>query len=426
MRSIIIFTQFYPYTDYDYYFEEEIGLIAGKFDRVILVSSSDDTSRMRNVSANTSVLSFSFTKKVSRFPALKFIFSKGFFSELKNAWRSGVTLNASLLSHILMSLYWSQLYQKLIFGIIKKNSFDPNELTIYSHWMLDHADAAGKIKKIFPKMRVIARAHSFEIYRHRSNIDYIPLRQSTFENIDHLVFISQFGKEYFKQHYWVTAASECKLSVHHLGIITAEWSQSDFQNHERLQIVSNAFISSIKRIHLIAEALSLLPEYLKTDWVHFGSVYRNATAFDDFKNQVALGLKRSPHIGVKFFGTVPNQLIRKFYAENFIDLIINVSQTEGIPVSLMETCSFGVPAIATSTGGNPEIIKDEINGILIPENCTAKEIAAAMLRYVNFSNDLKQNLRDGAQKMWAEKFNAAINYDRFVKEIIFEDVTNSE
>lgn len=52
---------------------------------------------------------------------------------------------------------------------------------------------------------------------------------------------------------------------------------------------------------------------------------------------------------------------------NDFDLFVNMSLSEGIPVSIMEAISFGIPIIATNVGGNAEIVNDE-TGVLIPVN----------------------------------------------------------
>ncbi|MBN1684313.1 MAG: glycosyltransferase family 4 protein, partial [Gammaproteobacteria bacterium] len=45
---------------------------------------------------------------------------------------------------------------------------------------------------------------------------------------------------------------------------------------------------------------------------------------------------------------------------------------EGMPYALLEAMAAGLPVIATSTGGIPEIIEHNINGILIPPGEPAK------------------------------------------------------
>jgi len=48
------------------------------------------------------------------------------------------------------------------------------------------------------------------------------------------------------------------------------------------------------------------------------------------------------------------------------DIFISAAGRDGTPVSLLEAMSTGLPCIATSVGGIPEWIADNINGLLIP------------------------------------------------------------
>ncbi|MBI2804618.1 MAG: glycosyltransferase [Planctomycetes bacterium] len=49
-----------------------------------------------------------------------------------------------------------------------------------------------------------------------------------------------------------------------------------------------------------------------------------------------------------------------------LDLGVMSSFTEGLPVALLETAAAGVPSVATSVGGIPEVIADGTTGLLVP------------------------------------------------------------
>lgn len=72
----------------------------------------------------------------------------------------------------------------------------------------------------------------------------------------------------------------------------------------------------------------------------------------------ALGLTES----VEFLGDcrdVPDQLAQAA-------LFVSSSLTEGISLTLLEAMAVGLPVVATSVGGNPEIIVDGVTGKLVP------------------------------------------------------------
>ena len=52
-------------------------------------------------------------------------------------------------------------------------------------------------------------------------------------------------------------------------------------------------------------------------------------------------------------------LISKIIKENNFDLHINLSEYEGIPVTIMESMSLGIPVIATDVGGVSGLLQTE-------------------------------------------------------------------
>ena len=101
-----------------------------------------------------------------------------------------------------------------------------------------------------------------------------------------------------------------------------------------------------------------------------------------------------------------------YYRENPVDVFINTSSSEGIPVSVMEAESCGIPVIATNVGGNPEIVTQDC-GILIPASPTTTDIGEAILSLVS-QNEHYLSLKTGARNKWETMFNAEKNFSRFI------------
>ena len=57
--------------------------------------------------------------------------------------------------------------------------------------------------------------------------------------------------------------------------------------------------------------------------------------------------------------------IRKDELLSSVDFFVLPSYIEGLPISILEAMSYGLPILSTSVGGIPEIVEDGLNGILI-------------------------------------------------------------
>jgi glycosyltransferase involved in cell wall biosynthesis len=77
------------------------------------------------------------------------------------------------------------------------------------------------------------------------------------------------------------------------------------------------------------------------------------------------------------------------------DVVVSTSHTEGLPLSLVEAFAHGVPVIATSVGGVPELVMHEDNGLLVPP-ADAAATADAVVR-LSGDEDLRMLLARGAR-----------------------------
>ncbi len=67
---------------------------------------------------------------------------------------------------------------------------------------------------------------------------------------------------------------------------------------------------------------------------------------------------------------------------SLFDVFVISSYLEGLCTSILDAMAAGVPVVATGTGGIPEVVKDEENGILVPPR-DAERLAAGVLRVLS-------------------------------------------
>lgn len=94
-----------------------------------------------------------------------------------------------------------------------------------------------------------------------------------------------------------------------------------------------------------------------------------------------------------------------------LDLFINTSFHEGIPMSVLEAMSYGVPVVAPAVGGIPEIIDDEVNGFLVG-NRDADVFAAVCIRLTR-DHDLRRAISKAARSKVEKEFSMEIMASRY-------------
>lgn len=99
---------------------------------------------------------------------------------------------------------------------------------------------------------------------------------------------------------------------------------------------------------------------------------------------------------ISFLGAVNSEMVHQLLRDADIFLAPSVTSTkgdqEGIPNSLKEAMAVGVPVIGTRHGGIPELIKNEVNGILVSER-NPEEIAAAVGKIFANPDDMSRLTR---------------------------------
>ncbi len=78
------------------------------------------------------------------------------------------------------------------------------------------------------------------------------------------------------------------------------------------------------------------------------------------------------------------------------DVVVLASWSEGMPLSLLEAGSYGRAVVATSVSGIPEIVADEVSGLLVPPR-RPELLAAALIRVLSDPPGLARMGRAGRE-----------------------------
>lgn len=307
----------------------------------------------------------------------------------------GFTKNLQKIKIAIISFYQAKLIKQKIRSLSDKKK---NTFIVYSYWCDEGALAAAMLQKEKINFKSCSRVHGWDLYFHVHSVPYLPFRKFIQSHITAIYPISEKGISEIKNTW--------KVDTHnvHLARLGVEGiPHTGNKRSNKTVVVSCSNVIPLKRIDLLAK--TILSFNTPISWIHFG----DGPELQNIQKWVQDHMKENHNI--QFKGKMNNHEILQFYADKEITVFVNVSSSEGIPVSIMEAMSFGIPVVATNVGGTSEIVNNE-NGVLLSENPTPLEIKAAIEEVIAHPEK-----GEVAYKTWNEKYNAEKNYTEFVNQL---------
>lgn len=405
MNLCVLLTVNYPFGKGETFLENEISYISEGFDKVIILASSaaEDAPQTRSTPPNVSAYPLGEIRTKLRYP----IYSLNGILQMPSDERKemeGLPLKKRL------GCYYISGRERA--GLRKATAIldrvvpwkDVGSCVFYSYWLTDSALVAGRLKikyasKVNGNVRAVSRAHGYDLYASRNPLGYIPYRDLQFSMLDLVAPCSEDGVAYLVGE-WPQYSQKIKchrLGTKDMGMCTKE------KESDTVHIVTCSNIIPLKRVSLIAEAvIQLNKEGLDVKWTCIG----DGSELEKIKHSMHEACMDDK---VDFKGRISNIKVYKFLKTNYVDVFVNASTSEGLPVSIMEAMSFGVPCVATDVGGTGELVNDDC-GCLLPSDIDAAKIANAVKDVVSRVRN-GEPFRANARKCWKE----LVSEDNYIK-----------
>lgn len=409
-NTLILLCDSYPLSAGEFFIDDEMRVIAPKFNNVLIytASSGSDENLNRFVPDNAEVVSFSRQKfeagkLKSIFRTFTPMFIAEFFFALKKLplkyWLSAFKI-------MYVDMHRATNLKKELVALCKAKNIDMADSVFYSYWHDYKALALAMLRRKNQNLKCVARAHGWDNFADRHEPQYLPFKGFIIKKLSQTYTISQKGKEAFEE--YLNIKIDSKVTVSRLGKFNRRLPLFETCDN-RFLICSCSNLIPLKRVDRIIEVLSSL-NVENLHWVHFGDGLLR-------EELLQYAHKMLPNVQYEFKGIVPNNKILDFYARNYVDLFINLSSSEGIPVSIMEALSAGIPVVATDVGGTAEAV-NEGNGYLIHAEFDNADVVKKINAYLGLSDDEKLSYRRRAYRFWRENYEAEKNYEAFCRTII--------
>lgn len=389
---LIFFTNGFPFGSKEVFIENELAIISQYFEKVTIFSLLDFDELQavkRTVPAHCEVLPIS-PKRLKTYKALQYVFSP-------HVWKEVIYLAKHRLSPFsilnIKTILVAYVKAKLLYQITKPY-IDKNTVG-YAYW----SDFTALSLTFWPAYnRTLSRCHGWDLYFDVHPNIYLPFRERLIQKLHVVASVSVYGKRYI-QSVWTNKTLD-HVIVARLGVKP----QAILTQPNRNLIFSCSALIAIKRLELIIEALKRIPRPIQ--WVHAGD-----GELEERLKQAASDPALAHH-RITFLGHLKNDDIIAFIKNRQPGLFINTSASEGIPVSIMEAMSFGVPSIAPDVGGVSEIINNR-NGCLLPADVSPDMLASEIVRFLEMDEKTYQTYSTQAYLTWQELYNNESNYKQF-------------
>lgn len=399
-RRLLLFSSSFPFGRGETFLAAEMRFLEEAFDEIIVISNDISSPQTWPVGPKVRCERMSYELSASeKIRALGGIFQPAVLLELRSSWRRspGVPFKR-VFATVLSSWAKARRFANRAATIAAER---PDSMVCaYSYWANDMAVAAASARVRGVVQRAITRAHGWDIYSSRPEVGLLPFRDYLSRNLDAILFVSQNGRDFFDS---AVSGGRALREVVPLG--TAQLAEGPQGRGEPFTIVSCSALIPLKRIELLARAV--VSSEVPVRWTHVGD------------GPERVGIERicssaPSNVRVEFTGHLAPEEVIRTWRRLKPAALINVSSSEGVPVSMMEAMSLGIPVIGTPVGGVPEIVTHGLNGHLLNESPTPLEIADVIQRFAEMPHATVEALAAGAWRTWNEKYRADANFRRLV------------
>ena len=413
-NCLIMLTADYPFTVGEPFLESEMPYHSGNYDKIIILTleKAPGAELTRKLPDNAEAFNISTVNpKLSRaLSAAEGLVSSVFHkTELPESDKQRI--GGSFVKRAFTEYFEKRAFNKFkdCKKILDKIDFSLYDtVTVYSYWFFVTCRVGVYVKDYIKKRGVrsflVSRAHGYDTYESANSLNYLPCRELLASNADRVFPCSADGYEHFKA---LLPSFADKFKTAYLG--TSDNGTGSFSN--TFLILTCSRTVPLKRLDKLIDALALLKDSnAELYWTHIG----DGSEQEKIK---AFAKEKLEFMNFEFLGQMSNKEVYSYYKNHPVNLFVNISSTEGLPVSIMEASSFGTPVLATDVGGTREIVIDGYNGFIINPDFETKELAEKISEFYYMPPEKYLQMRKNSRAHWEQNFNSDKNYTAFSDEL---------
>jgi N-acetyl-alpha-D-glucosaminyl L-malate synthase BshA len=277
-----------------------------------------------------------------------------------------------------------------MFRVSEQHNLD----VFHVHYSIPHSTAAF-LARSMSEVPYVVTLHGSDVTILGSDSSYLPINTYSIEESDAITAVSQFiANEAYER---LGIQKEIRVIPNFVDeerFTPAPCEIIERNNGRAVVVIHISNFRPVKRVHDLVYAMAIVKKEVPEAKLMLVGDGPDRHSVETLVKRLDL---REQVMFTGFRSDVPNLL-------RCSDVVVLCSETESAPLTLLEGMSCGLPVIATSVGGIPEIVKHGINGFLVPPK-NPEEISERILE-LNQDSNMRQSLGQAARKTILERYTA--------------------
>ena len=374
-RSVVLLTRDYPFGSGETFAEEEVDRLARLGPLVVVPAFSSDGIRRDvpdGVVVDTSLSKLGFGELLRPRILIQLLMAAG----REIVGRPNILFRPAAIHRFLGYLYRGGRVLAWIRIANRDRSDHPRRVMAF--WSNAEAFGMAVAARQRPSIMLFCRSHRFDVWEEQNPASYLPFRAELARSSQRFLPSSREAAEYLRRTLPVDTDA---VAVAPLGI-EPPFLPDAWRDRDEILIVSCSTPARVKRLPLVAASIAAAAAADSTRrwrWAHLGGG----------KNQILDAIGNSPkNLDVELPGWLGREEIYRFHRKRQPNCFVNLSSSEGVPLSIMEALSMRIPVVATASGGTGEMVNDTV-GAILPVTVDTAVAAAAITRVVNAGEPMR-------------------------------------
>lgn len=352
-RKLILFTNTYPYGKHENNFiKYEIKELNKLFKGIEIINhKSTSKNNILDKKLNKVRTNLNFSRQINIYNITKTFFFKTIFQRIFWEELNIIKFRESFFIKLKMCVL-EITYALILFDFLKNSKINYKDTILYSFWSNFTLITFSMIKEIHPDAKFVARSLGSDLngFIYNKNDDYVPYKKLKFSALSKLVLLGKYQKKFLKN----SIIKSKNILISPLGVYKQKFVKRKIEKDVIIFLSCGNFIEAKNNILMI----DFLKRFSKKTGrkVHFIIIGEGK-----LKNKIFKQLNKNKKNFIYSYHKHVNNFV-EFIKLKKVNFFLNFSSQEGMPFTVMETMSIGIPTIASDIKPNKYLVKN--NGYL--------------------------------------------------------------